>query len=316
MPRSERLVTLLELLRNSTALEADALAKACGVSVRTLSRDLDALRSSGFPVFYDHGYRLAFPALLPPITFTANEALTLRLAARSVAPRADPTAAQALGNAGDKLQQALAALPPAAPADRQLALALPVQDPRTDAVVGRLAEALQEHRTVKVVYADGQEAGRERRLDPYQLLPSETGQVLLGYAHDRRRLMRVPVGRLAEVSLTRRRFRPLPERMLQRHLRTGTASPPEFHKVRILCRPPLALLLRKHPPAGALMWEEAPGACIVFTLATLRLEDLVPWLLACGGAVEVLEPARLRQEVLRAARAIADRHAGAPSAAG
>jgi predicted DNA-binding transcriptional regulator YafY len=312
--RAERLVTLLELLRNSAALEADALAKACGVSVRTLSRDLEALRSSGFPVFYDHGYRLAFPALLPPITFTANEALTLRLAARSAAPRADATASQALTNAADKLQQALAALPPAAPPDRQLALALPVQDPRADAVIGRLAEALQEHRTVKIVYADGREAGRERRLDPYQLLPSDAGQTLLGYAHDRRRLVRVPIGRVAEVSVTRRRFRPLPERVLQRHLRAGMAGPPAFHKVRILARPPLAALLRKHPPAGALMWEEAPGGSILFTLATLRLEDLVPWLLACGGAVEVLEPAGLRQEVLRAARAIAERHAGAPSA--
>ncbi|MFB3819976.1 MAG: helix-turn-helix transcriptional regulator [Candidatus Methylomirabilales bacterium] len=316
MSRAERLVTLLELLRNSAALEAEALARACGVSVRTLSRDLEALRTSGFPVFYDHGYRLAFPALLPPITFTANEALTLRLAARSAAPRAEPTASQALDHAAEKLQQALAALPPAAPTDRQLALALPVQDPRADEVVGRLAEAVQGHRTVKIVYADGHEGGRERRLDPYQLIPSETGQILVGYAHDRRRLVRVPLARLAEVSVTRRRFRPLPERVLQRHLRPGAASPPEFHKVRILGRPPLALPLRKHPPAGALMWEEAPGGCIVFTLATLRLEDLVPWLLACGGAVEVLEPARLRQEVLRAARAIADRHAGAPTGAG
>jgi len=311
--RAERLLKLLELLRGSAALDADGLAKACGVSPRTLSRDLDALRASGFPVYYDRGYRLASPALLPPVTFTADEALALRLAAEAGRPRADPAASQALAHAREKLQQALAALPPAEPTERQLALALPLQDDRTETLVGRLAQALREHRTVAVAYADGGEGGRERRLDPYRLLSSEAGHVLLGYAHDRRRLVRVPLAQLAGISVTRHRFRPLPDHILERHLRRGRGGGAEFEKVRILCRPPLAPLLRKQPPAGALMWEEAPAGALVFTLATLRLEDLVPWLLACGAAVEVLEPARLRHEVLRVARLLAERHAGQPA---
>jgi hypothetical protein len=145
-------------------------------------------------------------------------------------------------------------------------------------------------------------------------MPLSSGPVLLAYSHDRRRLVRIPVVKVRRAVVMRRRFRPLPDRVLERHLLPGSDVPMEFHKVRVLTRPPLALLLRKHPPTGALMWEEAPAGAVVFTLATLRPEDLIPWLLACGDAVEVLEPQSLRQEVLRVARAIADHHAGEPAA--
>jgi predicted DNA-binding transcriptional regulator YafY len=312
--RGERLVKLLELLRSRAGLEADVLVEASGVSRSTLIRDLAALRAAGFPVLYDRGYRLAFPALLPPITLTANEALALRLAARAATPRADRASAEALSLAADKLQQALAAVPPSRPPDPQLSLALPLDDPRVDAALERLGEAVRGRRSVKLKYSEPGKAAREHQADPYQILTLPEGPVLLAYSHERRRLVRVPIGRLTEVTVMRRRYRPLPDRVLERHVLPGGNGSAEYCTVRILCRPPLALLLRKQPPAGALMWEEAPGGKIAFTLATLRPEDLVPWLLACGDAVEVLEPLDLRQEVLRVARAIAAHHAAAPAA--
>jgi predicted DNA-binding transcriptional regulator YafY len=317
--RGERLVRLLDLLRGAAGLEGEALARRSGVSPRTLVRDLAALREAGFPVVYDRGYRLAFPLLLPPVTFTGEEALALRLAARSAASRADPATVESLTHAAEKLQQALAAVPPAQPPDRQLSLALPVDDARTEGILQQLGEAVRERRTVKLAYASADRPGSERAVDPYQVFSLPSGPLLLAYSHRRRRLIRIAVGRLDGVVVTRRRYRPLPSRVLQRHLLPAPEAQCEYHRVRILCRPPLALLLRKQPPAGALMWEEAPAGAIVFTLATPRPEDLVPWLLACGEALEVQEPARLRQAVFQIARDVAERHrtiadGGTPSA--
>ena len=87
MHRSERLIKLLELLHNQAGMDAEALAGACGASTRTLQRDLDDLGAAGFPVYFDHGYRLATPALLPAVTLTVDQALALSLAARTAAPR-------------------------------------------------------------------------------------------------------------------------------------------------------------------------------------------------------------------------------------
>lgn len=306
---------LLELLHNRPGLEAESLAAACSTSLRTLQRDLDALGAAGFPVYFERGYRLAAPALLPAVTLTVDQALALRMAAASTAARAELATARALSVAARTLEQAMAAQPPEDQVERQLAL--PVQDAQVEASTAALTKAIAEQRTVRVTVASA--PGRQsasRRVDPYRLLPGPGGLELLGYSHERRRIVRLPVARLREVSLLQRRFRPLPARLVERHLHRVRATAPELYWVRLLCRPPLVQRLRKHPPAGSLMWEEGADGSVVYTVASRRPKDLVPWLLSCGDAVEVLAPHDLRQEVWRIARAMAERYTAAPSPAG
>ncbi len=310
MPRSKRLIRLLQLLQDRPGAETDVLARACGISPRTLLRDLDALSASGFPVYFDHGYRLAAPTLLPPVTLAADEALALRLAAQTAAARAEPATARTLTLAAEKLQQALAVKPPDPPAERQLALELPVRDPQTEACVAALTAAIAERRPVKLAYRppSRQDPGWHRA-DPYRLLGTLRGLELLAYSHDRRRMVRIPVSRLAEVSILQRRFRPLPARLLERHLHGAPPGRVGPQQVRLICRPPLAQALRERPPMGMVAAEEGAEGSVIFTLAAMRAEELVPWLLACGEAVEVLEPADLRQEMHRIAGIILGRHA-------
>ena len=314
MQRSERLVKLLELLHNQAGMDAEALAGACGVSTRTLQRDLDDLGAAGFPVYFDHGYRLAAPALLPAVTLTVDQALALSLAARTAAPRAELATSRALEVAAQKLTQALAAQPPEDRPQRQLALALPVQDPRTEACTATLTEAMADQRTVRVTLASGSEgATASRRMDPYRLLPGANGLDLLGYCHERRRFLRLPVVRLQSVSMLRRRFRPVPARLLERHLHPAPGSAPQVHWIRLLARPPLAQALRKHPPVGTLTWERGPDGSITFMIAAQRPGEFLPWVLSCGDTVEILEPSGLRQEVVRISRAVATRYAAKPA---
>jgi len=301
---------LLELLHGQAGWEAEPLAQACGVSTRTLQRDLDALAVAGFPVYFDRGYRLAAPALLPAITLTVDQALALRLAAESAARRAETATARTLAVAAGKLADALAAKPPGHEAERQLAL--PVQDPRSEACLAALATAIAERRTVRLMVVAG--TSREmasRRMDPYRLLATAAGAELLGYCHERRRILRLPVARLREVVPLQRRFRPAPARLVERHLHPSRSVAPELHWVRLACRPPLVQNLKKHPLVGSLMWEDGPDGSVVHTLGVRRPEDLLPWLLSCGDAVEVLSPLDLRQEIARIARAVSERHAAA-----
>ncbi len=313
MPRSERLVKLLTLLQSHPGIEAGPLARACAISERTLRRDLDALMAAGFSVYFDHGYRLTAVALLPPVTLSVDEALALRLAAQAAAPRAGSIAARSLTLATDKLQQALATRPPEDSPSQQLALELPVGDPRTEALLATLTTAIAERHSVKLTYSPAMRRGSPpRRADPYRLLPVGTGWDLLAYCHDRRRIMRIPISHVQEVSVTRQRFRPVAARLLERHLHPGQAPPPAFHKVRVAYRAPVAETLKEHPPVGALIWEEGPEGSVIFTLVAARTKDLVPWLLSCGEAVEVLEPTDLRREIRQITRAMAARHASEP----
>jgi predicted DNA-binding transcriptional regulator YafY len=312
--RSERLVKLLELLGSNAGIQASVLARECGVSERTLLRDLNALTEAGFPVYFDRGYRMAAPALLPAVTFTVDEALALGLAAKQVGRPTAGRVARALGIAAEKLQQALAAQPPERPPEQQMALTLPVRDPRADAVMGVFSDGIAAQHTVRVTWAP---TARRRpgpeRLDPYRLLAAETGPELLAYSHERRRILRIPLSHVREAVLTKKRFRPVAARLLERHLHHAPRAARSFLKIRFACRPPLAHTLQKHPPTGMLMWEDGPGGGIIFTLVALRSSDVLPWLLACSENLEVLEPASLRDEIARIGRDIAARHSPRPA---
>ena len=53
LSRIQRLLRLLALLQAGRGYNVESLAEACGVSRRTIFRDLDVLRESGLPLIYD-----------------------------------------------------------------------------------------------------------------------------------------------------------------------------------------------------------------------------------------------------------------------
>ena len=82
MRRTERLFALAEYLRGRrTGVTAEALAERFDVTIRTIYRDLDALRAASMPVGAERGpgggYALDRSYTLPPVNFTAREAALL-----------------------------------------------------------------------------------------------------------------------------------------------------------------------------------------------------------------------------------------------
>src|SRR4051795_7947242 len=82
MSRTERLFALTEYLRGRrTGVTAEALAERFEVTVRTIYRDLDALREAALPLTAERGpgggYALEKSYSLPPVNFTAREAALL-----------------------------------------------------------------------------------------------------------------------------------------------------------------------------------------------------------------------------------------------
>ena len=82
MQRTERLFALAEHLRGRrTGVTAEVLAERFGVTVRTMYRDLDALRAANMPIAAERGrgggYALDASYSLPPVNFTAREAALL-----------------------------------------------------------------------------------------------------------------------------------------------------------------------------------------------------------------------------------------------
>lgn len=173
MRRTQRLFAITEYLRGRrTGVTAEALAERFGVTVRTIYRDLDALRDADLPLGAERGrgggYALDRNYTLPPVNFTAREAaLLIAIGQHAIDLRLLPFEGTLRGG----LEKVRAALSTSAQREllqrlRELAFlgvpALP-SAPQVRAVVER---AWFEERALRLSYVDGSlvESTREVRL--------------------------------------------------------------------------------------------------------------------------------------------------------
>lgn len=103
MRRADRLMQLVQILRDGTLHRASDLAAATDVSLRTIYRDMETLAASGVPIEGERGigYRVTAAITLPPLnlTMTEMEALHLGLSAVSHSDDAElSTAARTLSS--------------------------------------------------------------------------------------------------------------------------------------------------------------------------------------------------------------------------
>jgi predicted DNA-binding transcriptional regulator YafY len=94
MKRDARLYDIVQSLRDGRLHTAADLARALGVSTRTIWRDMDMLAATGLPVTGERGlgYILRSPLMLPPTMLTPEELEALAEGLRHVAQDGNPRA--------------------------------------------------------------------------------------------------------------------------------------------------------------------------------------------------------------------------------
>ena len=92
MRRTDRLIDLVQILRDGQLHLARDLADSLGVSQRTVYRDMDTLIASGLPVEGARGvgYIMTAPVTLPPLNLTLEELEALHLGVAIVGEAAEP----------------------------------------------------------------------------------------------------------------------------------------------------------------------------------------------------------------------------------
>ena len=106
MSRAQRLLDLIQVLRRYRYPVSGArLAGEVGISLRTLYRDIETLRSQGAVIDGEPGvgYIMAPGFMLPPLMFSEEEIEALVLGARWVSQRADKPLGQAATDALAKI---------------------------------------------------------------------------------------------------------------------------------------------------------------------------------------------------------------------
>jgi predicted DNA-binding transcriptional regulator YafY len=226
-----RALLALELVQGSPGITADRLAGKLGVSERAARRYVGILREAGIPIESARGphggYRLGRGLRLPPLLFSAAEALGLVMAVLDGHHDAsDPT--DPVGSALGKIMRALPE-PVAAQAEAVRRTTAPAPDraaARPDpGTTTALVEACSNHRRVRLGYRT--EAGSEWivEVDPWAVVVRHGRWYLLCWSHntDARRAYRID--RVHGVEVRDDTFGPPadldPVAMLEEHLAVG-----------------------------------------------------------------------------------------------
>lgn len=228
-----RALTALELVQANPGISAQLLADKLGVSERAARRYVVILREAGIPMESVRGpyggYRVGRGLRLPPLMFSATEALGLVMAVLDGHHDArDHTTP--VGNALGKIVRALPeAVAAQAEAVRRATAPAPDQgaarpDPATTST---LVGACTAHQRVRLDYRSERGVPRQHEVDPWAVVVRHGRWYLLCWSHSTDALRAYRVDRVSDVVLLDAFFPPPvdlePVSALEDHLATGWA---------------------------------------------------------------------------------------------
>jgi predicted DNA-binding transcriptional regulator YafY len=320
--RASRLVNVLLLLQTRTRMTAGELADELEVSVRTIYRDVDALAEAGVPIYAERGphggvrlvdgYRTRLTGL------TAEEAEAVFLSGLP-----GPAAELGLGTvvAAARLK-VMAALPPelrtrAGRVAERFHLDAPgwFQSSEELPHLERLAGAVWGGQRVQMTYRRSQRAGIvERTIEPLGLVLKGGVWYVVAQTADSVRTYRV--SRVQEATLLAERFvRPEGFDLAAHWEQSRSAYEQATDQVEVVVRLPADRLSQFAGAAGGRAMATASRSAdpvdpdyVRLRLAFDWADDAIAAALRLPDAVEVIEPAWLRQAIVDSARSILARY--------
>lgn len=221
MNRTHRLFQTMQTLRRLPApVTAQQLAGEMQMSLRTIYRDIEALRGLGAVIDGEagFGYTLIEDATLPPLGFEDDELEALVLGLRDVAVIGDPALAKAARSALAKIK---ARVPPRQAHRLQHAVLDAHRFAPAPVIVidvALLRAATWDEISVRFAYTDGKGRASIREVDPLGLVYLENTNMLLAWCHLRQDFRSFRLDRMTTLTRAGQSFRPRRVPLLRQHL--------------------------------------------------------------------------------------------------
>lgn len=317
---SARLLALLSLLQMRREWSGPELAERLEVGTRTIRRDIERLRSLGYPIEaapgVAGGYRLSAGAELPPLLLDDAEAVAvavgLRTAASGHVAGMEETSVRALA----KLEQVL----PSRLRRRVRALGeatsvFGIEGPQIDSeVLATIAAACRDASRLHFAYVARDDRTSDRDTEPSAVVYSGHRWYLVAWDLGREewrtfRIDRIR-GRVRVGARGRRRSVPGgdPAAFVKERIR-GSDTDGEPGRVRLGL--PAEQARRRIPGRYASVQEHGPQECLVTTVGQWRRDFLI-WMATLEVPMEVLGP----PELIELGRSLSERLAAATAAPG
>ncbi len=304
---SARLLRLLSLLQARRYWSGGDLAEALEVTARTLRRDIDRLRSLGYPVDSTSGtaggYRLGAGASMPPLLLDDDEAMAVSVGLRTAAGGSIAGIEDAAVRALVKLEQVL----PARLRRRMLALhahIVPLRRPGPTVaadVIATIASACRDREKLIFQYRDRNAAATERVIEPHGLVHTGSRWYLVAWDAARGDWRTFRVDRIQPPMATRDRFVPrtVPGEDLAAYVSRSIASVQYDVRALVLLHAPMELVAERVSSCSGVLEPIDAQRCLLH-MGAHSLDALAMWIAFVGVEFEVRDPPELAEHVLRA----------------
>jgi predicted DNA-binding transcriptional regulator YafY len=299
---SARLLRLLSLLGVRPDWTGADLAARLDVTPRTLRRDMQKLRSLGYPVHaapgVAGGYRLGAGAALPPLLLDDDEAVAVALSLRTAASHAVTGVAEASARALAKLEQVLPSrLRERVVAVSQATVPLAGPEPAVDAeVLTMIARACRGQEQLALRYRPRDGAVTDRRLEPHRLVQAGYRWYLVARDIDRASWRTFRLDRIESPRMTGIRFVPRDPPDAAAFVANAISTAPYRYQARVLLHAPLAVIAAEMPPTVGTVEAAGNDGCML-TTGSDSLDGLTFHLGHVGCDFTVLEPPELIDRV-------------------
>ncbi len=312
MAKNDRLIRLLKLLQAFQAnrpTTVEELATMVGVSRRTVFRDLRLLAAAGIEYSYNREtqrYAAAREMLLPPVTLTHAEALTLMLGARYVANRRILPGGTMATSASLKLESMI----PASIRDycgplleRTEIRSIPVSDAASiTETISLIQSGLREQKVLHVKYDSYHDQTQiEVDLHPCRLLHMHRGWYLIAFTEQFNEVRTYKVERILHLKVLDAHYEW--DRKFNLDDYFGNAwlmirGDERFHvKIRFLPRVAANVDEVIWHKTQVIQYEE--DGSLIFEVDVDGLEEISWWILGYGDQAQVLEPTKLRELIAK-----------------
>ena len=312
MNRTDRLLNIVLELQGRDRVRAEDLARQLEVSRRTIYRDVLALNEAGVPVVSvpGQGYSLMPGYFLPPLQFSAEEAVMLLLGS-------DVTAQLFGGGPAEAARQASRKIGAVLDPDMRGEVAFLLDNLRlvrqggggeeaqaTQGKLRQLREAVTRRRVTRFSYHKPGDAAQTRRAEPHGLYLLGDVWLMAAFDQQRRALRNFRVDRMEDLELLEDVFGRQPGFRLAREEARGDRP----LAVRVLFAAEKRREVRERLPFYTTGTQETPEGFVV-TLRARTVQEVLPWLLSWGADAQVLSPAPLREHLRDEGRRLAQRYA-------
>lgn len=313
MNRTDRLVAMVMFLQGRRVVKADELAAHFEVNVRTIYRDIAALGEAGVPIVGEAGvgYTLVKGYHLPPVMFTAEEAMALFIGAELVKQFADASMSEPMESALLKIRSVL-------PRDRQdelerLRKATAIYGaPRLPRGVDQrtllpIQQAVVSRRVLRMTYRGRARAEDTcRDVEPLGVTYHGAAWYLVAWCRLRKDFRYFKLERVRRLEVLHERFEARQDFSLRDYLAAAMTSEDTF-VARLWFSADAIERARRESQTGFTEEREARGGFEV-ELRTFSMEWLTGWILSFGRDAEAIEPAELRERVREEAAGVVEKY--------